>query len=70
MGNMKALILGAEKPHIQRAQPYDGNGWICYGAGGDTQFGRTPQHAFRHWRAQFSDPDGAQMTSMIAAAYA
>lgn len=39
------------KPHIQRAQPYDGEGWICYQTGSPlgTGFGATPLAAYRDW---------------------
>jgi len=40
------------KPHIQRAQPYDGDGWVCYCRGPDDHgigFGKTPEEAYRDW---------------------
>lgn len=40
-----------DKPHITRAQPYDGDGWICYGCsnGNGTGFGATPVQAYADW---------------------
>lgn len=49
---LPALLL---KPHICRAQPYDGDGWICYvpftrgGDDSETGFGRTPALAYASW---------------------
>lgn len=37
------------KPHIERAQPYDGDGWVCYGKPNGTGFGDSPVAAYRDW---------------------
>jgi len=58
--------IGKHKPHIQRAQPYDGDGWICWGGtgNGETQFGSTPVRAYKHWElAQFA-PSAATFYSL------
>lgn len=42
---------------IERAQPYDGHGWICYAPGDDrgTGYGETPDAAFADWQNPDSD---------------
>lgn len=54
---MSTMVELLNKPHIQRAPPYDGDGWICYAFGDmrGTGFGATPCEAYRDWL----DPDSA-----------
>jgi hypothetical protein len=57
-----------DKPHIQRAQPYDGDGWVCFARYTETHFGRTPQEAFENWRVSLTDSVRAGALSRRAAA--
>jgi hypothetical protein len=54
------------KPHIMRAQPYDGDVWICFGNKGYTSFGRTPKEAFDNWILSGTETVAASSTGWLA----
>ncbi len=56
------MKVGVSKPHINKSQPYDGDGWTCWGGptpeNAQVGCGATPALAYAVWRARNYEPEG------------